>query len=106
HALLTAALTLNRAQSIAVEKTPYELWTKKPPRLSFYKIWRCEAYIKKLIYDKLHSKSDKVFFVGYPKETKGYYFYNKSENKVFVACDGVRLGKENLSKMTSGRKIE
>jgi len=106
HALLTAALTLNRAPSKAVEKTPYELWTKKPPRLSFLKIWGCEAYVKKLISDKLHPKSDKVYFVGYPKETKGYYFYNKSENKVFVARDGVFLEKEHLSKMTSGRKIE
>ena len=99
HALLTTALTLNRAPSKAVEKTPYELWTKKPPRLSFLKIWGCEAYVKKLI-------SDKVYFVGYPKETKGYYFYNKSEKKVFVARDGVFLEKEHLSKMTSGRKIE
>src|SRR6185312_9329361 len=90
----------------AVEKTPYELWTNKPPRLSFLKIWGCEAYVKKLISNKLHPKSDKVFFVGYPKETKGYYFYNKSENKVFVARDGVFLEKEHLSKMTSGRKIE
>jgi len=106
HTLLTAALTLNRAPSKAVEKTPYELWTKKPPRLSFLKIWGCEAYVKKLISDKLHPKSDKVYFVGYPKETKGYYFYNKSENKVFVARDGVFLEKKNLSKMTSGRKIK
>jgi hypothetical protein len=47
-----------------------------------------------------------VFLVGYPKETKGHYFYNKSENKVFVARDGVFLEKDHLSKMTSGRKIE
>ena len=106
HALLTAALTLNRAPSKAVEKTPYELWTSKPPRRSFLKIWGCEAYVKKLISEKLHPKSDKVYFVGYPKETKGYYFYNKSENKMFVARDGVFLEKEHLSKMTSGRKIE
>ena len=42
----------------------------------------------------------------YPKEIKGYYFYNKSENKVFVARDGVFFEKDHLSKMTSGRKIE
>ena len=106
HALQTAALTLNRALSKAAEKTPYELWTKKPPRLSFLKIWGCEAYVKRLISDKLHPKSDKCFFVGYPKEIKGYYFYNKSENKVFVDRDGVFLEKDHLSKMTSGRKIE
>ena len=106
HALLTTALTLNRAPSKFVEKTPYELWITKPPRLSFLKIRGCKAYAKKLISNKLHPKSDKVYFVGYPKETKGYYFYNKSENKVFVARDGVFLENEHLSKMTSGRKIE
>jgi hypothetical protein len=33
---------------------------------------------KRLMSDKLTPKSDKYFFVGYPRETKGYYFYNKS----------------------------
>ena len=33
-------------------------------------------------------------FVGYPKETKGYYFYNAFENKVFVARNGVFLERE------------
>ena len=56
HALQTAALTLNHAPSKAVEKTSYELWTKKPPRLSFLKIWGCEAYVKRLISDKLFHK--------------------------------------------------
>ena len=32
-----------------------------------------------------------AFFMGYPKETKGYYFYNASENKMFVAWNGVFL---------------
>ena len=59
HALQTAALTLNHAPSKAVEKTQYELWSKKPPRLSFPKIWGCEAYVKRLVLDKLHPKSNK-----------------------------------------------
>ena len=48
-------------------------------------IWGCEAFVKHLISDKLGPKSKKCNFVGYPKETKGYYFYNPSDNKVFVA---------------------
>jgi hypothetical protein len=48
--------------------------------------------------DKLTPKSDKCFFAGYPRETKGYYFYNKAEGKVFVARNGVLLEKEFLSK--------
>ena len=34
-------------------------------------------------------------FVGYPKETKGYYFYNSSENKAFVAQNAIYFFKEN-----------
>ena len=82
YALETAAFLLNRIPSKAVEKTPYELWTGKRPGLSFLKIWGCEAYVKRQASDKLASKSVKCLFVGYPKETKGYYFYIPSENKV------------------------
>ena len=70
YALETIAFLLNRIPSKAVEKTPYELWTRKHPSLSFLQIWGCEAYVNHQAYDKLASKSDKCLFVGYPKETK------------------------------------
>ena len=72
YALETAAFILNRVPSKAVEKTPYEIWTRKTPSLSFIKIWGCETYVKRQISGKLAPKSDKFLFVGYPKETKGY----------------------------------
>jgi hypothetical protein len=50
--------------------------------LSFLKVGVCEAYVKHLMSDKLTPKSDKYLFVGYPRETKGYYFYNKAEGKI------------------------
>ena len=46
-----------------------------------------------------------MLFVGYPKETKGYYFYNSSKNKVFVARNAIFLEKEHISKGTNGSKI-
>jgi hypothetical protein len=52
--------------------------------------------VKKLQSDKLTPKSDKCIFVGYPKETLGYYFYNRSKGKVFFARNGVFLEKEFL----------
>jgi hypothetical protein len=64
--------------------TPFEIWTGKCPGLSFLKVWGCETYVKCLMSDKLTPKSNECFFVGYPRETKGYYFYNKAEGKVFV----------------------
>ena len=57
------------------------------------------------ISDKLAPKSNKCLSLGYPKETKGYYFYNVSENKVFIARNGVFLEREFISKGTSGSKV-
>ena len=106
YALETAAFTLNRVPTKSVEKTPYEIWTGKRPVLSFLKVWGSEAYVKRLMSDKLTPKSDKCFFVGYPRETKGYYFYNQAEGKVFVARNGVFLEKEFLSKEIGGSKVQ
>ena len=53
YALETATFTLNRAPSKFVEMTPYELWFGKKPKLSFLKVWGCDAYVKKLQPDKL-----------------------------------------------------
>src|SRR3990170_3184182 len=97
---------LNRAPSKSVETTPYELWFGKKPKLSFLKVWGCDAYVKKLQPDKLEPKADKCVFIGYPKETVGYTFYHRSEGKVFVAKNGSFLEKEFLSKEVSGRKVE
>ncbi|KAJ9543443.1 hypothetical protein OSB04_023150 [Centaurea solstitialis] len=88
HALETAAHILNKVPTKSVEKTPYEIWTGKKPKLSFLKIWGCEVYVKRPTSEKLKPKSDKCFFVGYPKTTVGYYVYNPTENKVFVARGG------------------
>ncbi|XP_024311494.1 uncharacterized protein LOC112269292 [Brachypodium distachyon] len=106
YALETSAFTLNRAPSKSVETTPYELWFGKKPKLSFLKVWGCEAYVKRLQPDKLEPKSEKCVFIGYPKETIGYTFYHRSEGKVFVAKNGSFLEKEFLSKEVSGRKVE
>ena len=62
--------------------------------------------MKRQISDKLATKSDKCLFIRYPKETKGYYFYNASENKVFVTRNGVFLEREFISKRTSGSTVQ
>ena len=106
YALETAAFLLNRIPSKSVQKTPYEIWTRKPPSLSFLKILGYESYVKRHISNKLAPKSDKCLFVEYPKETKGYYFYNSLENKVFVARNAIFFEREHISKGTSGSKIQ
>jgi hypothetical protein len=43
--------------------------------------------------------------VGYPKETLGYYFYNRSEGKVFIARNSIFLEKEFLKREKSAQKV-
>src|SRR6516165_3154678 len=105
-AIESAMFILNRVPSKSVEQTPYEIWTGKKPSFYYMKIWGCEAYVKCLDSEKLQPKSDKCLFVGYPKETKGYYFYHPQENKVFVALHTVFLKKEFITMMDNGRKVE
>ncbi|KAL4273131.1 hypothetical protein GQ457_13G017740 [Hibiscus cannabinus] len=104
YALETAAFTLNRVPSKSVQKTPHGIWTGRRPNMSFMMVWGCKAYVKHQMSTKLEPKSQKCTFVGYPKETKGYYFYN--ENKVLVARTGVFLEKEFLSNKGKGINIE
>ena len=49
------------------------------------KVWGFPAFVKRRLSYKLEDKYDKCLFVGYPKETLGYQFYNSLEQKVFVS---------------------
>jgi hypothetical protein len=106
YALKTVGFTLNRVLTKSIERTPSEIWTGKHLGLSFLKVWGCEAYVKCLMSDKLTPKLDKCFLVGYLRETKGYYFYNKVEGNVFVSRNGLFMEKEFLSKGVSGSKVQ
>ena len=82
------------------------MWFGKKPKLSFLKVWGCDAYVKRLHPDKLEPKVVKCVFIGYPKETIGYTFYHRSEGKIFVAKNVSFLEKEFISKEVSGGKVE
>ena len=105
YAFETVAFMLNRAPSKSVETTPYEMWFGTKPKLSFLKVWGCDACVKRLHPNKLEPKVEKCI-LGYPKETIGYTFYHISKGKIFVAKNGSFLEKEFLSKEVSGRKVE
>ncbi|GJS53683.1 retrotransposon protein, putative, ty1-copia subclass [Tanacetum coccineum] len=72
YALESAARILNMVPTKKVERTPYEIWHGKAPKLSYLRVWGC-----------------------YPKETMGYYFYYPSENKIFVTRNA-EFFKDNL----------
>ena len=63
YALETAAFTLKRGPSKFVETTPYEPRFSKKTKLSFLKVWGCDAYKKKFHPDKLKPKSEKCVFI-------------------------------------------
>ena len=62
--------------------------------------------VKRYNPDKLESRTERCKFVGYPKETYGYYFYHLEDQKVFVAKRAVFLEKEYILGEDSGRMIE
>ncbi|GJV90121.1 zinc finger, CCHC-type containing protein [Tanacetum coccineum] len=78
-----------------VERTPNERWHGKAPKLSYLRVWGCETLVKRDAPDKLDPRSIKCIFVGYPKETMGYYFYYPPENKIFVTRN-VKFFEDNL----------
>src|SRR3954466_6594917 len=62
HVLETAAFTLKKKglHIKSVETTQYVLWFGKKPKLSFLKIWSCDAYVKRFHHDKLEPNRRKV----------------------------------------------
>ena len=43
-----SCIHVKRAPSKSVETTSYELWFRSKPKLSFLKVWSCNAYMKKV----------------------------------------------------------
>ncbi|GJV57429.1 retrotransposon protein, putative, ty1-copia subclass [Tanacetum coccineum] len=106
YALESATRILNMVPTKKVDKTPYELWYGKVPNLSYLKVWGCEALVKRDTPDKLQQRSVKCIFIGYPKETMGYYFYFPPENKIVVARYAEFFEKNLITQEVSGRAID
>ena len=93
YALNIAMYLLNLVPSKSVPKTPVELWIRCKPSMRHLHIWGCLAHVLKGKFDKLQSKIELVFFVGYPKGTVGGLFYSHKDNKVFVSTNAKFFGK-------------
>ncbi|GJW19566.1 retrovirus-related pol polyprotein from transposon TNT 1-94 [Tanacetum coccineum] len=106
YALESAARILNMVQTKKVNKTPYKMWHKKVPNLSYLKVWDCEVLVKRDTPNKLKSRSIKCIFVGYPKETMGYYFYYPLENKICVARYAEFFETNLIKQESSGSTID
>ncbi|GJR97445.1 zinc finger, CCHC-type containing protein [Tanacetum coccineum] len=75
--MLTACYLLNRVPNKRNKTTPYELWYKKRPNLSFLRVWGCRAVVR-LPNPKMKTLGEKgidCIFVGYAEHSKAYRFY-------------------------------
>ncbi|KAL0283032.1 UNVERIFIED_CONTAM: Copia protein [Sesamum radiatum] len=79
--------------SKSVPQLQYEIWRGKPVSYKYLRVWGSPAYLKRLVGDKLDSRSSLCRFIRYPKETAGYYFYGLAEQKIFVSRNVVFLEK-------------
>ena len=55
---------------------------------------------------KLDARAEKFRFVGYPKESIGYYFYHPTQQKMFVGRHTIFLKKEFIQERGSVRFVE
>ena len=85
YALQSAIFILNRVPSKFVSSTPYEIWHGKKSSLGFLRIWGCSTYVRRQTTDKLDARSVRCYFIGYPKESLGYYFYLPEDHNVIVS---------------------
>ncbi|KAL0319658.1 UNVERIFIED_CONTAM: hypothetical protein Sradi_5227300 [Sesamum radiatum] len=93
YALETAAKLLNITPSKSVPQTSYELWHGKPASYKYLRVWGSLTYVKRLVGDKLNSKSSLCRFIGYLEEIAGYYLYDPTKQKIFISKNAVFLEK-------------
>lgn len=90
EAINTANYIRNRCPSKSLNgKTPYEMWTGKPPNVSTFKEFGCNVYC--LNRDRGKGKFDQRckegIFIGYSEETKGYRVWLPNERKTEISRD-------------------
>ncbi|KAL0405642.1 UNVERIFIED_CONTAM: hypothetical protein Slati_3878100 [Sesamum latifolium] len=68
---------------------PYETWHGKLASYKYLRVWGSPAYVKRLVGDKLDSRSSLCRFIRYTKETAGYYFCHPAEQKIFFSRNAI-----------------
>ena len=84
YTLEAAAYILNKVPSKSISSILYKIWKRKRSNLKHLKIWGCTAYVKNIDGHKLDARSKIYRSIGYPKESIGYYFYNPTQQKIFL----------------------
>ena len=82
------------------------MWKRVKPILNHIRIWDCPTHMLKEKMTKLESRTQMSLFVGHPKGTKSYYFYNSEEQKVFVRTNAKFLEDDYIKDYKPKSKIE
>ncbi|HEV7736248.1 MAG TPA: reverse transcriptase domain-containing protein, partial [Chlamydiales bacterium] len=92
RAIETAVFARNRSPTQSLSfKSPYELLFGRPPDLSYMRIFGCLAY-RNIPSDnrrKLDPSAEKLIFVGYDTQTKGYRLWDSNKRRFIVTSDVV-----------------
>ncbi|KAL0561491.1 hypothetical protein IC582_001919 [Cucumis melo] len=105
YAVQTAVYILNCVPSKSVSETPLKLWYGRKGSLRHFRIWGCPAHVLENNPKKLEPRSKLCLFVGYPKGTRGGYFYDPKDNKVFVSTNATFLEEDHIREHKPRSKI-
>jgi hypothetical protein len=90
EAVNTATYILNRSPTKAVRnQTPFEVWHKRKPNVSHLKVFGSIAYalIPSQSRDKFDEKGEKLIFIGYSDESKGFRLFNPKKDQLLLSRD-------------------
>lgn len=94
EAVSTAAYITNRCPTRALAfLTPEEMWSGKKPDITNMRIFGCDAmvHIPREKSKKWDSKANKMTFIGYMENTKGYRLIDPKTRKVIISRDVIFL---------------
>nr|KAJ0226961.1 hypothetical protein LSAT_V11C100031640 [Lactuca sativa] len=82
EAMLTACYILNKTPNKRSKNTPYEVWCKKVPNLSYLKVWGCRpvVWLTEPKRKTLGERGIDCIFIGYGEHSKAYRFYVLESN--------------------------
>lgn len=93
EAVAIAAYLRNGTTTSASENqlTPYEKWYEHKPDISHIRVFGCAAYshVPSMERRKLDKKAQKLCFIGFSKNPKGYRLIDVSTEKVVTRRDVV-----------------
>ena len=88
---ITCAVYLNNRSPTKklMQMTPQEAWSGRKPNIYHLRVLGSIGYdhVNNETRSKLDDKSEKLVFIGYAKNSKGYKFYNPWNRKTVISRD-------------------